>query len=114
MAGPREDQLSPPVRSPGTAQARVPIGDPHRPERNRAMKTFPLSLCLVANGFALGQARYVETVNARGSFPLVQAKAAAAVYVDSGDNAGVVRAAGDLVADVTRVTGATPDRKSVV
>jgi len=72
------------------------------------MKTFPLSLCLVANGFALGQARYVETVNARGGFPLVQGKAAAAVYVDSGDHAGVVRAAGDLVADVARVTGATP------
>src|SRR5450631_3717500 len=63
---------------------------------------------MAASAFALGQARYVETANARGSFPLVQAKAAAAVYVDSGDYAGVVRAAGDLVADVTRVTGATP------
>jgi hypothetical protein len=52
--------------------------------------------------------RYVETVNAGGSFPLVEASAAAAVYVDSGDYAGVVRAAGDLVADVARVTGATP------
>jgi hypothetical protein len=71
-------------------------------------KLLLLSLCLVARGFALGQPRYIETVNARGSFPLVQAKAAAAVYVDSGDHAGVVRAVGDLVADVTRVTGSTP------
>ena len=62
---------------------------------------------MAASAFALGQARYVETANARGSFPLVQAKAAAAVYVDSGDYAGIVRAAGDLVADIARVTGAT-------
>jgi hypothetical protein len=72
------------------------------------VKTFLLSLCLVSNAFALGQARYVETVNASGSFPLVRAKSAAAVYVDSGDYAGVVRAAGDLIADVARVTGSTP------
>jgi hypothetical protein len=72
------------------------------------MKTFLLGLCLVAGAFALGQARYVETVNARGSFPLVHAHHAAAVYVDSSDHAGVVRAAGDLVADVARVTGVTP------
>ncbi|MGD0779056.1 MAG: glycosyl hydrolase 115 family protein, partial [Candidatus Solibacter sp.] len=74
----------------------------------RAVKTILLSLCLAADGLALGQARYVETVDSRGSFPLVQAKAAAAVYVDNGDHAGVVRAAGDLVADIARVTGATP------
>src|ERR1035437_2996411 len=72
------------------------------------MRIFLLGLCLAANAFALGQARYVETVNASGSFPLVRAKSAAAVYVDSGDYAGVVRAAGDRVADVARVTGSTP------
>jgi hypothetical protein len=67
-----------------------------------------LGLCLAANAFALGQVRYVETVKASGSFSLVEANAAAAVYVDSGDYAGIVRAAGDLVADVARVTGHTP------
>src|ERR1017187_585074 len=71
-------------------------------------KVLPLSLCLVGKAFALGQARYVETVKASGSFPLVEATAAATVYVDSGDYAGVVRAAGDLAADVARVTGVTP------
>ena len=70
--------------------------------------TVVLGLCLAANAFALGHARYVESAKASGSFPLVEAHAAAAVYVDSGDYAGVVRAAGDLVADVARVTGATP------
>ena len=70
--------------------------------------TVVLGLGLAVNTFALGHARYVETVNASGSFPLVAGKAAAAVYVDSGDYTGVVRAAGDLAADVARVTGATP------
>ena len=72
------------------------------------MKTLLLGLCLTAGAFGLGQTRYVETVNASGSFPLVQSKVAAAIYVDSGDHAGVVRAAGDLVADIARVTGSTP------
>src|ERR1019366_6049351 len=55
--------------------------------------TVVLGLCLAANAFALGHARYVETAKASGSFPLVEAKAAATVYVDSGDYAGVGRAA---------------------
>ena len=33
-----------------------------------------LGLCLAVNAFALGQARYVATVNAQGSFPLVHNK----------------------------------------
>jgi hypothetical protein len=72
------------------------------------VKLLLLSSCVVGNAFGLGQARYVETVKASDSFPLVAARAAAAVYVDSSDYAGVVRAAGDLVADVARVTGVTP------
>jgi hypothetical protein len=72
------------------------------------VKTLLLGLCPTAGAFGLGQTRYVETVNSIGSFPLVQAKAAAAIYVDSGDYAGVVRAAGDLVADLASVTGSTP------
>jgi hypothetical protein len=67
-----------------------------------------LGLCLTASALGLGQTRYVETVNSGASFPLVQAKVAAAIYVDPADYAGVVRAAGDLVADIARVTGSTP------
>jgi hypothetical protein len=72
------------------------------------VKLLALSLCLAADAFGLGQARYVETVKASDSFPLVEAKTAAAVYVDSSDYAGVVRAAADLVTDVAQVTSATP------
>src|ERR1035437_2381505 len=60
------------------------------------------------NGFALGQKSYVEDVPSRDSFPIVQGKTAATIYVDSSDLAGVVRAASDLKADVARVTGLSP------
>ncbi|MEO8593474.1 MAG: glycosyl hydrolase 115 family protein [Candidatus Solibacter sp.] len=69
------------------------------------MRLIILALCLASNGFALGQARYVLNTGAPGSFPLVQNKTAAAIYVDAADYAGVVRAAGDLAADVQRVSG---------
>ena len=59
-------------------------------------------------GFTLGQARYVETVGQPGSFPIAQAGAAANLWVDTNDFAGVIRAAGDLQADIVRVTGITP------
>src|ERR1035441_7674892 len=81
---------------------------PHQGSSTMIVKLLLLSSYVVGNAFALGQVRYVETVKASGSFPLVEARAAATVYVDSGDNAGVVRAAGDLVVDVARVTGVTP------
>ena len=54
--------------------------------------------------FAIGQARYVERVNARGSFPIVQGNSAATTYVDSKDWPGVIRAVNDLQADIVRVT----------
>ena len=41
----------------------------------RPMKLLALSFGLAASAFALGQARYVETVKGSGSFPLVEAKA---------------------------------------
>jgi hypothetical protein len=62
---------------------------------------------LARHGFALGQTQYVEKLNRPGSFPIVQQGIAAKLYVDSNDFAGVVRAAGDLQADITRVTGLT-------
>ena len=67
-----------------------------------------LSLLLPTAALALGQARYVETVARPGSFPIAQAKTCAAIYVDAGDYAGVIRAAGDLQADIAHVTGCTP------
>jgi hypothetical protein len=57
---------------------------------------------------AIGQARYVETTQTAGGFPLVQGKAAATIWVDANDYAGVIRAAKDLQADVNRVTGCMP------
>ncbi|HVS72265.1 MAG TPA: glycosyl hydrolase 115 family protein [Phycisphaerae bacterium] len=48
---------------------------------------------------------YVETVAGAGDFPLVANGKAATLIVDAQDWPGVVRAAGDLQADVKRVTG---------
>ena len=76
-----------------------------------AKALLPVVLCLLLplrDGLALGQVRYVQQARGQGSFPIVQGKLAAAVYVDSRDHAGVVRAVSDLQADVARVTGCTP------
>ncbi len=65
-------------------------------------------LCLLVcatNAFAIGQVRYVKDAAGPDSFAVVQDKTAATIYVDSADYAGVVRAAGDLQADIDRVTG---------
>ena len=75
-------------------------------------KTFLLvSLCLfvfVRQGFAIGQAQYVENTRSEGSFPVFQNNVAATIYVDTNDFAGVVIAANNLRADVDRVTGCSP------
>ncbi len=65
-------------------------------------------LALSANAFAIGQTRYVESSPSAGSFAVAQNKTAAAIYVDSNDWPGVARAAGDLQADIERVTGLKP------
>lgn len=70
-----------------------------------------LTFCLLLNpraSFALGQVQYVVTNPTKGSVALVQARQATPIYVDSNDYAGVVRATGDLQADIARVTGITP------
>jgi hypothetical protein len=74
------------------------------------MKTFKpfLSLLLPAAALALGQPRYVETLARPDSFPIAQAQNCAAIYVDPADYPGVIRAAGDLQADIARVTNCTP------
>jgi len=56
----------------------------------------------------IGQASYVGNTAGAGSFPLVQGQQAATLYVDSADWPGVVRAVGDLQADVERVTSRKP------
>jgi hypothetical protein len=45
----------------------------------------------------------------QGSFPLLRDKQAATIYLDNGDYPGVLRAAGDLQADVERVSGVKPE-----
>jgi hypothetical protein len=58
--------------------------------------------------FALGQVQYVEFNSGKDSFPIVEKNTVANLYVDTNDFAGVVRAAGDLQADISRVTGLSP------
>jgi hypothetical protein len=73
-------------------------------------KIFPLAGLgiFILNSFALGQVQYVEKIGGPGSFPIVQQGTAASLFVDSNDFAGVIRATGDLQADIARVTGLTP------
>ena len=56
----------------------------------------------------IGQTSYVTNTGGAGSFPLVQGQQAATLYVDSADWPGVIRAVGDLAADVERVTSMRP------
>ncbi|MEI9963022.1 MAG: hypothetical protein WDM76_18490 [Limisphaerales bacterium] len=63
---------------------------------------------LACDSFALGQIQYVENAKSKGSFPIVQGKVAANIYVDANDFAGVIRAAGDLQKDIVRVTSLIP------
>jgi hypothetical protein len=59
-------------------------------------------------GFALSQAKYVEFVPHPNDFVVAAGESLTTIYVDANDHAGVVRAAGDLQADVARVTRRTP------
>src|ERR1700687_3631652 len=61
---------------------------------------------------ALGQLKYVEFVRHPDDFAIAEGASLAAIYVDANDHAGVVRAVGDLGADVERVTGRTPATKN--
>ncbi|OHB64067.1 MAG: hypothetical protein A2168_06180 [Planctomycetes bacterium RBG_13_50_24] len=63
----------------------------------------PIFLCPCVV-LAVGQTRYVDYLNSRGSFCLAQKDQLATLYVDSQDHAGVVRAVKDLQADIQRVT----------
>src|SRR5687767_10408680 len=65
-------------------------------------------LLLPAVSFAMDRARFVTPEPPPGGFAVVSGKSAAAIFVERGDHAGVVRAAKDLQADIARVTGVTP------
>lgn len=57
--------------------------------------------------FGLGEVRIVETTPTPGCFPLCDAELAT-IFVSTNDWPGVTRAAGDLAADLKRVTGKSP------
>ena len=76
---------------------------------------YALSPLLVAALFSsplhaltIGEERYVDSAYHQGDFRIVDRNAAAPIFVDSKDYAGVVRAAGDLQRDIERVTNLTP------
>ena len=75
-------------------------------------KIFPfivLSLfALVPCAFALGGPQYIETSATKNGFPIVQGSSAAGLLVDTNDFAGVMIAANNLRADISRVTGVLP------
>jgi len=66
------------------------------------------SLAGARSAFALGQPQYVETQRSDGCFAICADETVAAISVDADDWPGVVRAAGDLRSDISRVTGKTP------
>jgi hypothetical protein len=62
----------------------------------------------------LAQDAYVENIQGAGDFPLAADGRAAAIVVDDKDWPGVARAAGDLRADIERVTGRRPAAGNVL
>src|SRR5580658_8838325 len=66
----------------------------------------PLALFVIvvfpATVFALGQEKYVETVQHPNAFSIAREESLASIYVDVNDYAGVVLAARDLQADLAR------------
>jgi hypothetical protein len=66
------------------------------------------SLFPAQDALAIGQAQYVQSVAGKNSFPIVQNRQAAEIYVDTSDWPGVLRAAKDLQSDIARVTQCTP------
>ncbi len=59
-------------------------------------------------GFALGQPKMVAFAASPGAFPLAVPGKTARLILDKGEDAGVLRAAGDFQADIERVTGQKP------
>lgn len=77
---------------------------------NRKLALFVVGISILALGqvcFGIGQTGYVETTPESGSFTIAEPNKPSALYVDSADYAGAVRAVGDLQADIGRVTNLT-------
>ena len=62
-------------------------------------------LLMAVRAWALGERQYVSTTPVKGGFVLYTSGKAAPLVVSDADWPGVVRAVGDLSADVERVTG---------
>ncbi|MGD0629730.1 MAG: glycosyl hydrolase 115 family protein [Terracidiphilus sp.] len=74
---------------------------------------FPFAAALVFSvapvlGHALGEPRYVSNKTEAGAFALADRQSAVPLLVSNNDWPGVLRAAGDLSADIDRVTGEQP------
>ncbi|HEY2434679.1 MAG TPA: glycosyl hydrolase 115 family protein [Vicinamibacterales bacterium] len=67
-----------------------------------------VTIACAGPAFALGRPAYVTTTPVPDAFTLAEKGSATPIWVDAADWPGVVRAAGDLQADVGRVTGTTP------
>jgi hypothetical protein len=65
-------------------------------------------IALTATAFAFSERRYVEFSDKPNSIKIVQANRSAPILVDSNDFPGVIRAAGDLQADIARVSNLQP------
>ena len=66
------------------------------------------AIVLPGRAGAIDRGRFAEFAPVPGGFRIAGAGKAAAIYVDPQDFAGVRRAAGDLQADIARVTGVAP------
>jgi hypothetical protein len=69
---------------------------------------FVVLLISVGRTFALGEPSYIDTSAAAGDFRICDSQVLASIAVATNDYPGVARAAGDLQADIRRVTGRTP------
>ena len=68
-----------------------------------------LGLILAMPAMGLGEASYILTEPANGSFPVAANGKAANLCVESADWPGVERAANDLAMDINRVTKCSPN-----
>ena len=76
---------------------------------SKVLVVFSLYLAnFMPRAFGLGQTRYVEGTFHPGSFTIAKPGGVTALCVDGEDYAGVVRATGDLKADIRRTTGQSP------
>ena len=68
-----------------------------------------LVVVLQLSAFALDREKYIDPIFHPHDFVIAQKTSLATILVDQNDYAGVLRAAGDLQADIVRVTGRMPE-----